>query len=171
MADGARDLQLALERLHEESFGWALACCGRRPAEAREALQAAYLKVLDGRAAFDGRSSFRTFLFGVIRRTAAEERRREALRRLRLVSIAATQEPLDPAPGAADGMVRSEEARRLVAALARLPRRQREVLDLVFYHDLTIAEAATVMGVGVGTARVHYERGKARLRALLGSSA
>jgi len=168
MDDEGRGLPLELEQLHEDSYGWALACCGRRPAEAREVLQAAYLKVLDGRARFDGRSSFRTWLFGVIRRTAAEERRREALRRLRLVSISAAPEPPDPALGAADRVERSEDSGRLVAALSRLPRRQREVLDLVFYHDLTIAEAATVMGVGVGSARVHYERGKARLRALLG---
>lgn len=159
-----------LARLHADSYGWALACCGRRPAEAREVLQAAYLKVLDGRAKFAGRSSFRTWLFGVIRRTAAEERRREALRRLRVITLDATPEPLDPAADAAQRVEASDESARLVAALARLPRRQREVMDLVFYHDLSIAEAADVMGVGLGSARRHYERGKTRLRALLGQS-
>jgi RNA polymerase sigma-70 factor (ECF subfamily) len=51
-----------------------------------------------------------------------------------------------------------------------LPERQRDVLHLVFYQDLTIAQAAEVLGVALGTARVHYERGKARLRALLGGT-
>jgi RNA polymerase sigma factor (sigma-70 family) len=52
-------------------------------------------------------------------------------------------------------------------ALGRLAVRQREVLDLVFFHGLTIEEAAQVMGVALGTARVHYQRGKRRLLALL----
>jgi RNA polymerase sigma-70 factor (ECF subfamily) len=37
----------------------------------------------------------------------------------------------------------------------------------VFYQDLTIREAADVLEVSLGTARVHYERGKKRLRELL----
>jgi RNA polymerase sigma-70 factor (ECF subfamily) len=65
-----------------------------------------------------------------------------------------------------------DDARRrseLIAALASLAARQREVLQLVFYHDMTIEDAAHVLGVSVGTARTHYERGKARLRARLGA--
>src|SRR2546426_1024762 len=75
------DLTATLEELHAAAFGWALSCCGWDRSAAEDVLQATYLKLLDGRARFDGRSTFRTFVFGVIARTAREARRRAALRR------------------------------------------------------------------------------------------
>jgi RNA polymerase sigma factor (sigma-70 family) len=158
-------LEHELGRLHGAAFGWALACCCGDRAAAEDALQGSYLKILDGRARFDGRATFRTWLFAVVRRTAAEQRRRRALGRL--LPLAALGMRPDGRAGPAAALVRSEETRRLGAALATLPARQREVLHLVFYQELTIAEAAQVAGVSVGTARTHYERGKAALRKLL----
>lgn len=127
-------------------------------------LQTSYLKVLDGSARFAGAASFKTFLFAVIRRTAAERRRRELLRG----RLLARWWRLEPTAGAPPGLEMSARAAALLTALGRLPRRQQEVLRLVFQHDLAVAEAAQVLGIGVGSARLHYERGKRRLRALLG---
>jgi RNA polymerase sigma-70 factor (ECF subfamily) len=156
------ELQRELECLHPAAFGWALACCAGDRAAAEDALQTSYLKILDGRARFHGRASFRTWVFAVVRRTAAAEWRRAALRWLlplrALNGAAATRGDPDGA------LVRSETTRRLLMAVALLPRRQREVLHLVFYQDLTIAEAGAVLGVSLGTARTHYERGKTALR-------
>lgn len=148
-----------LEQYHAASFGWALACCGRDRVEAEDVLQASYLKVLEGRARFDGRSSVKTWLFGVIRRTAAEERRR-GLWRLRVQHSHAMEMPTVTSQETLENDV-------LVHALALLAPRQREVLHLVFYQGMTIEDAATVMRVSLGTARTHYERGKQRLRAHL----
>lgn len=163
------DLEAELTQHHRAAFGWALACCRWDRTMAEDVLQTAYLKIVDGRARYDGRATFRTWLFGVIRRTAGEERRRRAVRRvLPLAQLGDRHAPRAPEPDPADALVRAEASARLVAALRRLPARQREVLHLVFSHELSVAEAANVMRVSVGTARTHYERGKARLRALLG---
>ena len=162
------DLTAELEHLHAAAFGWALSCCGWDRTAAEDVLQASYLKLLDGRARFDGRSSFRTFVFGVIARTAREARRRAALRRwLPLAALLLGPEAVDGRPDPAAALVRADETARLVRALGRLSERQRQVLHLVFYEDLTIAEAAAVAGVSVGTARTHYERAKAALKKLL----
>ena len=155
-------LREQLEQHHAACYGWAKSCCRGRAADAEDVLQTAYLKILQGRARFDGRSSFRPWLFGVIRRTALDERRRNWLRRLRLERLA--REPVtepEPSRNPAD---RTEPSDRLGNILARLPRRQQEVLHLSFYQDLSLREASAVMGVSVGSARRHYERGKARLR-------
>jgi RNA polymerase sigma-70 factor (ECF subfamily) len=157
-------LRAELIRNHEPSFGWALSCCGGDEVEAADVLQDTYLKVLDGRARFEGRSSFRTFLFGVIRRTAQERRRRQRVRRAASwVAGGGSETGEDPS----QALLRSEESARLVDALRRLSTRQRQALHLVFYQDMTIEEAAAVMGTSVGTARTHYERGKQRLRRML----
>jgi len=162
------DLTAELEHLHATAFGWALSCCGWDRTAAEDVLQASYLKLLDGRARFDGRSSFRTFVFGVIARTAREARRQSALRRwLPLASLVLGPEAVDGRPDPATTFARADETARLVRALGRLSARQRQVLHLVFYEDLTIAEAAAVAGVSVGTARTHYERAKAALKKLL----
>jgi RNA polymerase sigma factor (sigma-70 family) len=157
------ELRVALETHHSESYGWALSCCARSSVEAEAVLQTVYLKVLMGKARYEGKASFKTWLFAVIRRTAADERRRQILRRLLLDRHWAS-----PAPAAVerpDEAVHRAELQRLVRkVLAQLPRRQREVLQLVFYHDLSLAEAAQVMGVSLGSARKHYERGKKQLR-------
>ncbi len=162
------DLTAELEQLHAAAFGWALSCCGWDRTAAEDVLQASYLKLLDGRARFEGRSAFRTFVFGVIARTAREARRRSVLRRwLPLASLLLGPEEVDGRPDPATALARADETAHLVRVLGRLPARQRQVLHLVFYEDLTIAEAAAVAGVSVGTARTHYERGKAALKKLL----
>jgi RNA polymerase sigma-70 factor (ECF subfamily) len=161
------DLQGELERTHAASFAWALWCCGHRREEAEDVLQTGYLKVLEGSAGFEGRSSLRTWLFGVIRRTAAERRRRQWLRQQLFDGWLAT-EPAAPFAHDPETMAAaSESSHILLAAMAELPARQQEVLHLVFYQDLTVAEASCIMNVSLGTARTHFDRGKRGLRAIL----
>ena len=158
------DLENRLEALHDESFAWARACCSGNPAEAEDVLQTVYLLIMQQKARFGGQAEFKTWLFAVIRNQSAKEMRRQVMRRL----FQLRQESVPPSRARAlppDACVeQTERAKAFQAALDALPRRQREVLHLVFYEDLTIAAAAQVMGVSVGTARQHYERGKAKLR-------
>ena len=157
-----RALEHDIAALHPACYGWALACCHRDASQAEDVLQQAYFKVFSGRAVFDGRSALKTWLFGVIRLTAMEHRRWRFLRG-REVPVA---EPVEP-PAPSSVKVDRETREALARALAKVSERQREVLHLVFYEGLTIAEAAVIMNVSLGTARLHYERGKASLFELL----
>jgi len=163
-------LSAQIEQLHSLSYGWALSCCGRDPAEAADVLQTVYLKILNGRAQCDGRASFKTWLFAVIRLTAAEERRRRWLRMTRLGDYLRERSHSETAADHAAGRAEPGFMAHVEKALTDLAPRQREVLHLVFYQELTIEEAGKVMGVSLGSARTHYERGKQRLRQRINES-
>jgi RNA polymerase sigma-70 factor (sigma-E family) len=66
----------------------------------------------------------------------------------------------------ADAM-HSGEHDRIVAALRRLPERQREALALRYYLDLSEVEMAAAMGVSAGSVKTHVHRGLANLADLL----
>src|SRR5258708_7429611 len=164
------DLRVQLEQHHPSSFGWAMGCCRRDPAEAEDVLHNVYVKVLEGKARFNGNSSFKTWLFAVIRKTASDQRRRNLLRSV-IVMRAAERSISLPSPERPDESAYRGEVQTIFQhALRRLSSRQREALELVFYHELNIEEASAVMGVSLGSARTHYERGKKRLGELLEES-
>src|SRR5262245_5317403 len=118
----ACDLQAELEKHHHESFGWARSCCAHSAVEAETVLQSAYLKILAGKARFDGRAAFKTWLFAVIRRTAAEERRRQWLTRFWL-DRQATQAPATVVERPDEALYQAELKQLFRQALAALPRR------------------------------------------------
>ncbi len=159
------ELKAELEKHHEASFGWALSCCRHNRADAEEVLQTVYLKILQGKARYRGEASLQTWLFAVIRKTAISERRKQLLRTLTSIGGAPKADSLNSQPVVE--FERSEMQRRFQQALKCLPARQQETLHLVFYQGLTLREAADVMGVSIGSARRHYERGKKRLRETL----
>ena len=64
-----------------------------------------------------------------------------------------------------------EDRREVLAALRRLPRRQREALILRYYLDLPDREIAEVMGISASTARSTIARGLAALGRELGVKA
>ncbi len=155
------ELRSLLQQHHQDCYGWALCCCKFDPGIADDVLQASYLRVLEGEAQFGGRSSFKTWLFAVIRRTALDERRKAFFRRLRFTNqytdLPGSEDPAD--------MTETGELQEAFRhALTMLPGRQQETLHLVFYQDLTIEEAAAVLNISVGSARTHYTRGKINVK-------
>jgi RNA polymerase sigma-70 factor (ECF subfamily) len=80
---------------------------------------------------------------------------RSERRRLDAYARAAGQDRRDAAPPEVDGTV--------LRAVARLPRRQREVLLLAAWADLSYAEIAHALGLPVGTVRSRLARARAAL--------
>jgi len=154
-----------LEEHHSGSFVWALRCCSGDKQEAGEVLQTVYLKILQGRAIFSGQSAFKTWLFAVIRKTAADFQRSRQFRHFKLKKYSQMLETEKTEEDKDSGIMKLFKQK-----LAKLPQRQQQVLELVFYHDLTLEQAARVLSISVGSARKHYDRGKKRIRQLMEKS-
>lgn len=125
---------------------------------AEDALQTSYLKILEGRARFEGRSTFRTWLFSVIRNTAADIGRSPWRRRIRSLSAKELQ---TPQPVTEEGGI---DLTGMAEALSGLAPRQAEVLTLMYGHGMTVLEASKVLGISQGSAATHLHRGKVKLR-------
>lgn len=167
ISGGPEALREQVRGLHQNAFAWAVSCCRLPEQDPEEVLQDTYAKIISGKARFDGRSSFKTWLFGVVRWTALEHRRRGLMRAIGLGRFQRGVVEPPSRPGTDDLVDESRRTRVLREVLLELPDRQREVLHLVFYEGLAVSEAALAMGVSVGSARTHYHRGKQNLRAKL----
>ncbi|MBM7774037.1 RNA polymerase sigma-70 factor (sigma-E family) [Actinokineospora baliensis] len=80
-------------------------------------------------------------------------------------------EVLDGVPERPVDAVATEEVLAVRSALREIPPRQRAVLVLRFYGDLSVAETATTLGISAGTVKSQCARGLSALRALLSEPA
>jgi RNA polymerase sigma factor (sigma-70 family) len=102
----------------------------------------------------------RAWLFAIMHNLFISQLRRKKSR--------PASEPLDETHESAMSLRPDQESnlqfRDLVAALNRLPVEQRSVVLLVTVEDLSYAEAASVLGIPVGTVMSRLARGRERLR-------
>jgi RNA polymerase sigma-70 factor (sigma-E family) len=98
---------------------------------------------------------------------------RSTLRHRAVVARHAARDETRPAdldtPGSDEQVLAGERRRRVLDALAALPRRQREVLALRHYAGLSEAEIAEALGISRGSVKSHASRGAAALREALGA--
>ncbi|MFJ1707888.1 SigE family RNA polymerase sigma factor [Kitasatospora sp. NBC_00374] len=94
---------------------------------------------------------------------------RSTLRR-RILGLRLLPKPMPDMASAEEGAYDALERDRLRAALRGLQRRQREVLVLRYYADLTEAQAAEVLGISVGSVKAYGSRGLSALRTVMDTS-
>jgi RNA polymerase sigma factor (sigma-70 family) len=139
------------------------------PATADDVLAETFLVAFSKRATFDtARPSARPWLYGIAANLVADHRRKEA-RRLQLVM------PTEPDAGChADLVAQRVSAQasqaRLHDALDSLENRDREVVLLIAWEELSYAEVAEALNIPVGTVRSRLNRARTKLRAALGGS-
>lgn len=134
-----------------------------RPEDAAEAVQEALLAAHRGAGAFRGDAAVRTWLQRIVVNVC-----RDRVRRARTRPVLVPWPRAEPPAAGPD--TATELATRLAVheALAELPVEQRVAVVLVDVQGCSLAEAAAVLEVPVGTVKSRCARGRARLAVLLG---
>jgi RNA polymerase sigma-70 factor (sigma-E family) len=95
---------------------------------------------------------------------------RSTLRR-RLVGLRLAPKPMPDAASAEEAAYDSLERDELIQALRGLQRRQREVIVLRYFSELTEAEVANTLGISIGSVKAYGSRGIDALRTAMGGGA
>ena len=96
---------------------------------------------------------------------------RSARRRRALLGRLPTEHDPDPADDVAGRLDDERQMRRVLAAVRRLPRAEREAVALCLWSGVGYPEAAVVLGVTEVAVRSRVSRARARLATLLGPAA
>jgi RNA polymerase sigma-70 factor, ECF subfamily len=132
-------------------------------AAAEDVAQEAFARAYRGFARFRDEAKPSTWFYRIL---VNEVRRHQ---RWRVLQRTGDREPDSvPDPNSSDAS-RADPAlrRRIGAAIAALPRGQREAFVLVHLEELTLVEAASATGRAVGTMKSHLHRALASLRGRL----
>ncbi|MFT3767076.1 MAG: sigma-70 family RNA polymerase sigma factor [Minicystis sp.] len=158
-----------VERHQRRAFAIAMGLV-RDENDARELVQEAFLRVYRGLNAFQGGSSFFTWLYRIVTNLAIDLMRKPGRRDAELLdNQAAEEEPSDfPLVSRIDGadpidvMRRREIAGRIQAALDALPPYHRGVILMREVEGMSYEEMAQAMGVSKGTimSRLFHARQK-----------
>ncbi len=138
------------------------------PADAEDVVQNALIAIHRGRHTYRPERPFGPWMRTVVRHCMIDWFRERGRRTRRELAV---EEPDLFAHPSADREPGSDElAGPLAAALAALPANQREAVELIHLHGLSVAEAALRAGVSPGALKVRAHRGYRALRAKLESS-
>ena len=163
----ARGDESALAELYDRVGGTAYGLAYRvlrDEALAEDAVQEAFLALWRTAASFiPERAKASTWILTLVHRRAVDTVRREQRRRA---------EPLEGAPEPVDASAEEAawlrlERERVQGALAQLPDRQREAIELAYYGGYTQSELAERLGEPLGTIKSRMFSGLSRLRELL----
>jgi RNA polymerase sigma factor (sigma-70 family) len=116
------------------------------------------------------RGDAQPWLYGIATNLIGRHRRAE-IRLYRALARTGADPVVEPFTDRVDDRVSASTAsRRLAVGLARLSEELRDALLLVAWGDLSYQEAATALGVPVGTVRSRVSRARSTLRRALGDT-
>lgn len=162
---------LAFAALYDRHSGLALGVVRRilgDHGDGEEVLQEAFLQVWREAGRYDAnRATPRGWIVMIARSRALDRLRSAAACQRREEGVAKGGGLRAAAPVGCGRLERLEDRRRVTRALSRLPKEQREVIELAFYHGLSHSQIANRLGAPLGTVKSRVLLGMRKLKDLL----
>ena len=142
--------------------------------DALELCQETFLKVLRARGTYDPSQPFLPWFQRILRNTCFSFLRARGRMKSHSLSAASIQdeegdwELVDPAPGPSSGVESSERAGLFWASFRTLSTRDREILALRHFRELSYREIAETLAIPEGTVMSRLFHARRRLREALG---
>lgn len=131
----------------------------REQALAEDIVQDSFIKAYRKIDLFEGRSSFKSWLYQIAMNTAKNRFRERQMNQVNIDDLRMGVEP-----GAEVELIRSDMKTRLRAEVEKLPDKQRTALSLRIFEDLSFKEIAEIMDCPYDTAKANYRHALLKLR-------
>jgi RNA polymerase sigma-70 factor (ECF subfamily) len=136
----------------------------RNEATAEDLVSEVFLDVWRQAGRFEGRSTVSTWLLAIARFKALSTFRRRSEDELKDEVAEAIEDPSEDPAAALETKDESAVLRRCLEALSL---EHREIIDLVYYHEKSVEEAAKIVGIPEGTVKTRMFHARKKLAELL----
>lgn len=160
---GDRNVYAELVKRYQQPIYYFLLRLTRREEDARDLSQRTFIRAMQALDRFEGRSSFKTWLFQIASNLSRNHHRDTT----RVQTVEVEDDTLVSEPFALDHMMGEEMRGQLREAVESLPPRQKAVLLLRVYQDMPFQDIADREGITVGNARVNFHLAVKTLKATL----
>lgn len=153
---GDRGACVTLIDRHYQQVYWYLLDLSRNEETAADLTQNTFANAWRAVGRFEGRSTFRTWLFSIARNEFLTEVRKSG-RYPELMEFSELEVMEDPAPSPEEHVAEQDLLAAVRARVAELPGRYREVVSLHYFSRMTLREVAGVLNIPSGTvkSRIH----------------
>lgn len=157
-------------RLHQRGVWYLARRYVRRDADASDVTQQTFVRAYKALGSFRGAGTLRSWLYRIAIHCSLSWVRSHRRDHSEVVHDDTVEDANVVDPTAPDRLIDGERARELRAAIAQLPPKQKLVLELRVFDDLSFKEVAEAAECSENTAKVNFHYAVKRLRELLGAA-
>ena len=156
-------MQVLFARHHVRVYRFVLRIV-RNEATAEDLISEVFLDVWRQAAKFEGRSAVSTWILSMARFKALSALRRRTEDELDEETAGTIEDPEDDPETA---LAKKDKGAALRQCLEKLSAEHREIVDLVYYHEKSVAEVASVVGIPEATVKTRMFYARKKLSELL----